>query len=196
MPRVTAVFKPSQYPGTPSAATRRDLDELFLHLAPGSPDPQIDQRHAGLAIAAQNPKLALGLAKLSSFIAGELPWCRRKDLRELAIQAVNVHFKSEYSFSARIPNAVASGIGADLQAELHSWRTSSLFTEEQRLVVEYTNSALTGDVSDELFSRIIDTFGEKEAIECTTLVAFWAFWAIFLKATHPEAASSGSVSGD
>jgi alkylhydroperoxidase family enzyme len=185
MARVTAVYKPSQYPGTPSEETRKDLAELFQQLLPNSPKPEIDKRHAGIAIAAQNPKLALALAKLSGFIAGELPWCRRHDLRELAIQAVNLHFKSEYSFNARISNAVAGGLSADLLAALPAWRTSSLFTEEQRLVIEYANAAAAGEVSDELFARIVDTYGEKEAIECTALVSFWSFWAIFLKATHP-----------
>jgi len=185
MARVTAVYKPSQYPGTPSDETRKDLAELFQHLLPRASDPQIDERHAGLAIAAQNPKLALGLAKFTRFMAGELPWCRRQDLRELAIQTVNLHLKSDYSFNSRIPNAVASGIGADLQAALPEWRSSTLFTEEQRLIIEYSNAVVAGAVTDELFSRVVDAYGEKEAIECTALVAFWSFWAMFIKATHP-----------
>jgi alkylhydroperoxidase family enzyme len=185
MARVTAVYKPSQYPGTPSEATRKDLAELFQQLSPDSPNPEIDKRHAGIAIAAQNPKLALALAKLSGFIAGELPWCRRQDLRELAIQAVNLHFKSDYSFKARIPNAVAGGLSNDLLAALPTWRASTLFTEEQRLVIEYANAVAAGEVSEELFARMVDTYGEKETIECTALVSFWSFWAMFLKATHP-----------
>jgi alkylhydroperoxidase family enzyme len=185
MARVTAVYKPSQYPGTPSEETRQELAELFKQLLPGSPNPQIDERHAGIAIAAQNPKLALALAKLSGLIAGELPWCRRKDLRELAIQAVNLHFKSDYSFNARIPNALASGISAELLGALASWRTSTAFSEEQRLIIEYANAVAAGEASDELFARVVDTYGEKEAIECTALVSFWSFWALFLKATNP-----------
>jgi hypothetical protein len=184
--RVTAVYKPNQYPGTPSGATRADLGELFRYLSPQASDPEIDQRHAGLAIAAQNPKLALDLAKLSSFIAGELPWCQRSGMRELAIQTLNVHFKSDYSFKARIPNAVSSGIGADLLAALPSWQTSNLFNDEQRLIIEYTNAVVRGDVPGDLFSRVVAKYGEKEAIECTALVAFWSFWAMFLNATHPE----------
>jgi alkylhydroperoxidase family enzyme len=185
MERVTAVYKPSQYPGTPSEEIRQELAELFQHLLPRSAEPEIDKRHAGIAIAAQNPRLALALAKLSGFIAGELPWCRRQDLRELAIQAVNLQFKSDYSFNARIPNALAGGVGTDLLAALPSWRTSTLFNEEQRLIIEYANAVASADVSAELFARLVDTYGEKEAIECTALISFWSFWAMFLKATHP-----------
>jgi alkylhydroperoxidase family enzyme len=183
--RVTAVYKPSDYPGTPDEATGRELAELFQYLFPQVAEPQIDQRHAGLAIAAQNPKLALHLAKLSGFIAGELPWCHRRDLRELAIQTLNIYFKSDYSLNARVPNAVAAGIGADLQAALPSWRTSQLFNDEQRLIIEYTEAVVRGAVPAELFARVVANFGEKGAIECTTLVAFWSFWAMFLNATHP-----------
>ena len=186
MARVTAVYKPGQYPGTPGDATREDLADLFRYLLPQATDPEIDKRHAGLAIAAQNPKLALQLAKLSSFIAGGLGWCQRHALRELAIQTVNTHFKSVYSFNARIPNAVAGGLSADLQAALPSWQSSDVFSDEQRLVIEYTHAVAGGDVPGELFSRVVERYGEKEAVECTALVAFWSFWAMFLNATHPE----------
>jgi len=186
MARVRAVHKPSDYPGAPDRVIRQDLAELFEYLFPQVPDPEIDESHAGIAIAAQNPKLALHLAKLSRFIALDLPWCQRHDLRELSIQALNVYFKCDYSFRTRIPIAEAAGISTDLQVELSSWETSDLFDEEQRLVIEYTNAVVTGDVPDKLFSRVVGKYGEKGAIEFTTIVAFWSFWAMMLNATRPE----------
>lgn len=186
MARVTVVNRPGDYPGTPDEATRQDLDELFEQLFPQSADPAFDKYHAGMAIAAQNPKLALNLARLSGFIAGQLPWCQRKDLRELAIQALNLHYKSDYSFRSRIPNAKTAGIGMELLAALPFWKTSALFDEEQRLVIEYTLAVVSGDVPGELFSRVVDRYGEKGAVEFTSLVAFWAFWAMFLNATGAE----------
>jgi alkylhydroperoxidase family enzyme len=185
MARVTEIYKPSQYPGTPGEDTRQDLTELFQYLKPGASDPEIDERHAGIAIAAQNPQLALALAKLSGFIGGKLPWCQRQDLRELAIQTVNLHFKSDYAFNARIPNAAAGGIRTEMLAALPSWRTSGVFTAEQRLIIEYTHAVAAGEVSDELFARVVERYGEKQAVECTALIAFWSFWALFLNATHP-----------
>jgi alkylhydroperoxidase family enzyme len=187
MARVTAVYKPADYPGAPDEATRRDLAELFESLFPDRPDAEIDDSHAGIAIAAQNPKLALLLSRLSGFIAGQLPWSKRRDLWELAVQTVNVHFKCEYSFKARLRAAEAAGIGADLQAALPAWKTSPLFNEEQRLVIEYTNAVVTGEVPAELFSRVVARYGEKGAVEFTTVVGFWSFWAMLLNATRPEA---------
>lgn len=185
MPRVKAVHKPSDYPGSPDEATRKDLAELFGHLFPNAENPEIDNAHSGIAIAALNPKLALNLAKISRFIATEMPWCRRADLRELAIQTLNLHFKSDFSFQTRLPHAQAAGIGLDLLAALPYWRTSSLFNEEQRLVIEYTSAVVTGDVPAELFRRVAEKYGEKGAVEFTSVVGFWSFWAMLINATRP-----------
>lgn len=183
MARVTMINRPGDYPGTPDEATQSDLAALFAGMFPGNPDPEIDKFHAGVAIAAHTPKLALGLAKLSGLIAGETGWCQRKDLRELAIQTLNLYYKSDYSFSCRAEIAAGVGITHEQQAALPDWRSSSLFDEEQRLVIEYTEAVVTGVVPEELFARVKASFGEQGAVECTALIGFWAFWAMFLNAT-------------
>lgn len=186
MARVKTVHRPGDYPGPVDAETRQDLAELFGHLFPGVADPEIDRAHDGIAIAARNPKLALHLAKLSAFIALELPWSQRRDLRELAIQTVNLHFGCDYGFRTRMPIASTAGISAELQAALPDWKTSDLLNDEQRLVVEYGHAVADGDVPDELFSRVVGQYGEQGAVELTTVVAFWSFWALFLNATRPD----------
>ncbi len=183
MARVTTINRPADYPGNPDAVAREDLAALFAHLFPGKPDPEIDKFHAGVAIAAHAPKLALNLAKLSGLIAGELGWCQRKDLRELAIQALNLYYKSDYSFRCRAGIAAGAGISHEQQTALPDWQTSSLFDEEQRLTIEYTRAVVTGAVPDELFARVKARWGERGAVECTALIGFWAFWAMFLNAT-------------
>jgi alkylhydroperoxidase family enzyme len=185
MERVHAVYRKDDFPGTPDAATAKDLEDLFGYLFPQVENPEIDRSHSGIAIAARNPRLALSLAKLSGLIAGELPWSKRRDLRELAIQTVNLHFKCDYSFRARKAAAAMAGIGAELQDALPQWRTSGLYNDEQRLVIAYALAVVAGDVPDELFSRVAAQFGETGAIEFTTVVAFWSFWAMFLNATGP-----------
>ena len=183
MARVTLINKPAAYPGTPDEATTADLAALFASLFPGNPDPEINQYHAGIALAAHSPKLALNLAKLSGLIAGELGWCQRKDLRELAIQALNLHYKSDYSFRSRMPTATACGVSLEQQAALPYWRTSALFDDEQRLTIEYAGAVVSGDVPEELFAQVVAQWGEQGAVECTALIGFWAFWAMFLNAT-------------
>lgn len=186
MARAKAVFKPSDYPGTPDEATKRDLQEFFDFLFPGSENPEIDESHSAFAITAQNPRLALNLAKLTYYFAREVPWCQRRDLRELATQVLNLHYNCESSFRAHLASAKAAGIDAELLAAIPYWRTTPLFDEEQRLVIEYTYAVVSGNVPDELFSRVVDKYGEKGTIEFTTAVAWWAFWAMILNATRPD----------
>lgn len=183
MARVKPVRKAADYPGNPDAATRADLAHLFGSLFPGNPAGEIDHGHSGLAVAAQNPKLALHLAAMSRFIALELPWCQRHDLRELAIQALNRHYGSSFSNAARLSQAHAAGLSDAQLAAVADWRGSPLFGEEQRLVLEYTEAVIAGTVKDALFARLVSRFGEKEAVECTAAIGWWSFWAMLIEAT-------------
>lgn len=186
MSRITPVYKPGDYPGPLDGKTAEELAELFGYLFPGNPAPEIDRSHAGVAIAAHNPKLALQLAMLSRFIALDMPWCQRSDLRELAIQTLNLHYKCDFAFQARLPNAKAAGVAPELLAAIPYFRTTPLFTEEQRLVIEYTNAVVTGDVPADVLARVVERYGEKGAVECTTAIAWWSFWAMFLNAARPQ----------
>lgn len=184
-PRVTLINRPSDWPGEPDAATRAGLDALFGTLFAGQDDPAFDDAHAGLAIAAHSPKLALALARISGLIAGELGWCQRTDLRELAIQRLGRHFNSDYSWQSRRRHAEAAGLTAEQLADVGHWRASAHFDPDQRLVLEYTEAVVVGGVSDDLFDRLKASFGETGAVECTTLIGFWSFWAMLLGATRP-----------
>jgi len=185
--RVRGVFKPADYSGPPDEATMRDLARLFDRICPGDPDPQFHGSQAGWAIlAAQSPKLALMVLELTEYIARETAWCGRRDLRELAIQTVNLHYRCEFSFRSHLAYARDAGVGAELLAAIPYWRTSSLFDDEQRLVIEYANAVLSGDVPDALFARAVEAYGEKGVIEFTSVVGCWSFWAMLLNATRPE----------
>lgn len=78
--------------------------------------------------------------------------------------------------------AEAAGINAEQQQSLLTG-TAGEFDGEQELVVAYSRAVARGKVPDELFARVADKYGEKGAVEFTTVVAFWSFWAMFLNAT-------------
>jgi alkylhydroperoxidase family enzyme len=183
MVRTTPIFRPGDYPGTPDAATQAELSALFAGLFPGAVDPCIDEKHAGIAIAALNPGLAARLASVSAFMALELGWSQRADLRELAIQTVNLKLGCTYAFAARIDVAESLGLDGPALRALSSWRASDQFDPQQRLVLEYAENVVDSTVSDALFARLVEAFGETGAMECTVLIAFWSFWALFLNAT-------------
>lgn len=186
MTRVTTINRPQDYPGLADTATATDLAALFETLFPGNPAPEINKHHAGIAIAAHSPKLALQLARLGGLMALDLGWSQRSDLRELAIQAVNLHYKSDYSFRARLPNAAAAGVTDAQLAALPQAELSPLFDEDQKLTVAYAQAVASGAVPADLFDRVKARWGERGAVECTAVIAFWAFWAMFLNATGAE----------
>ena len=85
-----------------------------------------------------------------------------------------------------MPNAHAAGITDAHLSALREWHTSDLFSEEQRLVIEYANVVVTGAVPAELFARVVAQYGETGTVEFTTIVAFWSAWAMIINAAHPE----------
>lgn len=182
--RIGYVRSPEDYPPEVSVAEQKSINELFARLFPGNARPRIEGDHSGFAIIARNPQMALQIVKLGEYVAREMPWCARRDLRELAVQAVNIHFQCETSFEAHVPHAAAAGISPEVQAAIPLWRTSNVLDDEQRLVVEYAFAVASGEVADPLFARAKEHFGETGTIEFTTAVAWWSFWAMILNATR------------
>jgi alkylhydroperoxidase family enzyme len=179
--RIKGVFGPGDYPGPPEEAA-----ELFATLFPGVENPAFDRNHSGMAIVARNPKVALNLSLLSRSLILDAAWSKRADLREIAIQTVNLHYRSDFSFQARLPNARAAGLSEALLAALPDWQASPLFGTDQRLVIAYVHAVVNGAVPADLFAELVAAFGETEAIECTTVIAIWSAWAMILNAAGAE----------
>ncbi len=186
--RVTGVYWEKDYPGSPDEQTAKELTELFDYVAGSYPEPEgrvISGGHAGISQIAQNPKIALTVLKATHAVLGERTWsAENRALRELAVQTVNLHFKSQYCFQAHMSVAASYGLSVEQQAAIALWRTAThIFTDDQLLVIEYTQAMCNGDVPAELFAKVVARFGEKQAIECTCVVAMWTLWAMVLNAT-------------
>lgn len=181
MARVKCVFDVADHPDFSSEETRRDLAALFEHLLPGGEG----KPHAGYAVLAHSPRLALNVARMTDCVLGDIGWTQRRDLRELAVQTLNLHYKCDFSFHAHLSLAQLSGISLEQQAALPYWRTSQLFNDEQKLVIEYTLACVAGDVPEDLFARVVEEYGEKGAVEFTVTVGWWSLWAMLLNAARP-----------
>ncbi len=169
-------------------AEQKELDALFEDMFPGAPlaKPVLPP---GYAVLARNPRLARAIFGSARYIEREMPWSQRLGVRELAVQAINHHFGCDFSFHAHLQFAQAHGVGVDKQAAIPYWRTTNLFSDEERMAVEYTFAVVKGDVSDELFGRVVERYGERGAVEFTMAIAWWSLWAMILNATRPEFAS-------
>lgn len=182
--RVRAVFQRSDFlPDT--GASHEDADALFSQLASGKQDFVIPRDHAGMAVVGINPKLAMQMGAMSRFLALELTFSQRADLRELAIQVAHLKSGCGFGFESRLAAAKAAGISPEQLAVLALWRTTSLFDTEQRLVIEYAEAVCGHAVSDELLTRFVAVLGEKAAVECAAVVGFWTCWAMIINVAQP-----------
>lgn len=182
MARVKCIFRPEHHPGFSDPGTRADLEALWRQLFPGG---EQGEPHAGYAVLAQSPRLALGIARMADCILEDIGWTQRRDLRELSVQTLNMHYRCDFSFEAHLTYAQLSGISLEQQAALPYWRTSALFDDEQRLVIEYTLACVAGEIPADLFTRVVERYGEAGAVEFTVTVGWWALWAMLLNATRP-----------
>lgn len=183
--RVNAVFRPADFKPSDDA-TQNDADAFFAGMFPGVENPEIPWDHAGMAVAALNPKLAQQMGAMSRFMALDLNWSRqRPDLRELAIQTIHLKLKCGFGFESRIEACEAAGISSERLAALTVWKNAPVFDDEQRLVIEYAESVADSAVTDELFRQVVAQFGEKGAIEMTAVIGFWSCWSMIINAADP-----------
>lgn len=66
------------------------------------------------------------------------------------------------------------GVSDEKILALADYATSELYNEAERVALEYAESmTITGrDVSDNLFARLREHYGEDEIVELTTIVAW------------------------
>lgn len=182
--RVNAVFRRGDFQPADDV-TQADADAFFAQMAPGVDDPEIPYDHAGMAIVALNPRLAAQMGAMSRFLALDLAFSKRADLRDLLIQTAHIKAGAGFAFESRIAASKAAGLSAEQLAVLALWRTSSLFDAEQRLVIEYAEAVFDRAVSDDLLARFVARFGEKGAIEAATVVGYWSCWAMIIDVARP-----------
>lgn len=182
--RITGIYKPTDSLG-PDGKPQPEVAALFAQLFPNVENPEIDDHHAGTAIMAHSPALAAKFADLSRFMFLELAWTKRAALRELAFATLHLHFKARYAFESRLDAAKTAGITAEQLAALPYWQNSTLFDDEQKLVIAYTLAVTSGDVPDALASRVIAHFGEQETVEFTSTIGFWSCWSMILNSFKP-----------
>jgi alkylhydroperoxidase family enzyme len=132
------------------------------------------------------PRFAELVLELADYVLNDMPWAQNLKLRELAILALYQRQRCDYGYRAHLGPAAAAGITEKQIAELPVYRTSNEFDSEERDVIEFTYSAVDGNVCDELFQRLEKRYGEQQTVEMTATVAFWALWGIVINTLQPE----------
>jgi alkylhydroperoxidase family enzyme len=132
------------------------------------------------------PRFGELVLDLADLVLNDLPWAQNMKLRELAILTLYERQRCDYGYRAHLGPAVAAGITEEQIAELPVYRTSELFDDEERDVIQFTHAALDGHVSDELFQRLQSRYGEQQMVEMTAVVAFWSLWGIMINTLQPD----------
>lgn len=155
MPRMKVVRRPEDCKGS-----AHDIEELFNAILPAGAERVLRGAQQGWGLlAAQSPQTALAALSLTRMIAAGPFLTARPDLREIAVQAVNMHFGCEFSYRSHLVYLPKVGLSFNVIAALPYWRTSSLFSAEQKLVIEYSLAVVKGDVADDLHGSVVAQFG-------------------------------------
>lgn len=133
-----------------------------------------------VAAAAHHSGVLLAMGGLETM--AERGW-RRMDhhLRWLAIQASATMIGCSWCTDYGYYEGIQQGMDPEKVREVPQWRTSEVFDDRERAVLEYAESATSTPVtvSDELMERLHHHFDEAEIVELAAWVALENFRSRF-----------------
>jgi 4-carboxymuconolactone decarboxylase len=109
--------------------------------------------------------------------------------RELAVIRVAILNDVEYVQRAHGPAyALKEGLTPEQVTAIADWRSSELFTDKQRALLNYTDAMTREiDVPDPVFTGVRKHFGERQTVELTMLIGAYNMLTRFLKALQVDA---------
>ena len=104
--------------------------------------------------------------------------------RELAIIRVAILNDVEYVQRAHGPAyALKEGLTSEQVAAVADWRPSKLFSEQQRVLLAYTDAMTRDiDVPENVYNDVRKHFSERQTVELTMLIGAYNMLTRFLKA--------------
>src|SRR5215471_2365854 len=169
MARITYVERGS---GTPES--KELYDELFQSTATG----QFGFRDVPniMKALAHSPKLAQRISQLGQYFMNELSLESR--LRELAVLILMKRLNCDYGFVNHIGVAQQTGVSREQIDQIDSYRTSPLFSDDDKLILRYAEElTLKAQVDDELFRRVEGLIGTSKLLDLNAAVGFWNMMA-------------------
>jgi AhpD family alkylhydroperoxidase len=138
-------------------------------------------------LVAHHPRLLWGYGQMEqSFASSHLVDAALKDLAQLRVATL-----IGCPFWIDIGSAVSrkSGVTPEKLEELPSYRTSSLFSESEKLVLEYADAMTQTpvEVADALFAKLREKFTDAQLVELTATLAWENYRARFDHAFGVEA---------
>jgi AhpD family alkylhydroperoxidase len=169
------------------------LSGLFTRIVYAMTKRKVGRVVMPVQLVAHHPKLLWGYGQMEqAFASSHLVAAGLKDLAQLRVATL-----VGCPFWIDIGSAVSrkSGISQEQIEELPSYLTSSLFSESERLVLEYADAMTETPVgvADALFRRLREKFTDPELVELTATLAWENYRARFDHALGVE--SEGFTQG-
>src|SRR5574341_257908 len=143
----------------------------FAQLAGREPGRMSERSIEPLKMYAHVPGLLRGIASLEQATAG----LKRLDLRLKCLAELKAATLTQCEYCIDLGSLVArqSGLSDEQLLALPSYHTSPLFTDLEKLVLDYAvgMSRTPVEISDALFSKLQDHFDEVEIVELTHVIA-------------------------
>ncbi len=99
-------------------------------------------------------------------------------IRELAILRIANLAGSEYEWKQHVPIATEVGISSQQIDEIHQWKSSEAFSDEEQAILQYTDEVTIGvAVEDDTFAALQKYLGERSIVELTISIAYWGMIA-------------------
>ena len=133
-----------------------------------------------VAAAAHHSGVLLAMGALET--AAERGWRRLdQNLRWLVIQAAAMEIGCSWCTDYGYYEGMQQGTDPDKVREVLHWRTSDVYDERERAVLEYAEAATAtpATISDELMERLHRHFSETEIVELAAWVAMENFRSRF-----------------
>lgn len=180
MPRLTPITRPEGLSGA-----QREIYERIASGARGG----VRGPHTVLL---HNPELAAEVESLGRYARFECSVPQR--LRELAILAISVHWRSRYEWYAHSPIAREHGIDDAVQAAIAEGRTPSFDEEGDRIVFDYVNRLLRdGRVDDETHGSAEALLSPHGVLDLVSFIGYYTLLAFVLNAFELEPPEEGGV---
>ena len=136
-------------------------------------------------VMAHCPRVGRDFLRLGNAILfhGSLP----PKLRELAILRAGDLAEARYEWTQHVPIGLRAGLTEQQIKTLHQWKVSSLFNDQERAVLHYTDEVAQNiRVSEETFRAVRDFLTEEQVVELTTTIGYYGMVSRILEALEIE----------
>jgi len=127
-------------------------------------------------VMCRTPRFVKGLAQLASSVwdpASEVD----RGLKRLVAYMCGCTHGSKYSMIHAAESAHAAGVSIEKINAVESYRTSPLFTEQERVTLDFAvaGASQPNAVTDELFARMKQHWSESQIVEITMVISINGF---------------------